>query len=266
MTQKYAFPANCINSDSGLVHNFAFGSNLSKEKMESRGISVARVRNAVLKDYVLRFSQLGFPPTEPSFANLERCPGDEVHGVVFDLEPDQFQILWHGEGKGDWYSTDIIDLVCYGDSGEAGTGEILSGVVAFVCLPKRRVPGGGELPPSRRYKSLITLGAAAAGLDQKYQAQLATIPEAPPPSGISLFLSKKRFIGNEFLSKLMGGYPEGQAPVLLRLFEELRKVWVDIGQRGGALLMRTPFPGLGMLFFVPEAGLGAAVSMLRAFR
>ena len=66
----FVFPENCVHEVSGLVHNFAFGSNLSAEKMESRGLKIQRSRNAILRNYKLSFSQLGFPPVEPSFANI----------------------------------------------------------------------------------------------------------------------------------------------------------------------------------------------------
>jgi len=55
----------------------------------------------------------GFPPIEPSFANIEPCDGDQVHGVVLDLTPEDFSVLWNGEGSGRWYATKSITITCY---------------------------------------------------------------------------------------------------------------------------------------------------------
>lgn len=129
----FPFPEYCISKSTGLVHNFAFGSNLSLEKMASRGLrSVTNPRPAILQNFKLFFNQLGFPPIEPSFANIEPCDGAQVHGVVFDLTPEDFSVLWNGEGSGRWYATASITITCY-------DGSIINDAIAFTCLDERKV-------------------------------------------------------------------------------------------------------------------------------
>jgi hypothetical protein len=257
--KAYAFPAKCIQ-ESGIVYNFAFGSNLSAEKMQSRGISVSRSRPAILRGYKLAFSQLGFPPAEPSYANLEPMEGGEVHGICFELEPQQFGILWHGEGSGAWYSEELVSLECY-------DGERLDGAVAFICLPERRVPGGGELPPSARYKALLTSGAAAVGLESSYRAKLDAIPETPPPAPFVSFLLRHRLAFHLYMSKVLGSYPENTTPPLaLQLFERLRSGYVIFGQQVGFRLIGTPFVWMAYLVYIPEAALGLSVHFAQTTR
>jgi hypothetical protein len=253
----YAFPEKCLNPSSGLVHNFAFGSNLSAEKMQSRGITVLRARPAILRGYQLRFSQLGFPPAEPSFATLEPCTGAEVHGICFDLEPQQFGILWHGEGGGAWYSEELVTLSCY-------DGDCVEGVVAFMCLPERRVPGGGELPPSARYLSLLTTGAAEVGLDSAYQAMLKAQPSTPTPNAAASYLLHHRLAFHLKMSKVVSSYPENTQPLPLRLFEVLRAKYLIFGQTVGVRLVGSRFDWLTYLVYVPEAALGLSMQFMQA--
>lgn len=247
-----AFPVKCIHPASGLVHNFAYGSNLSAEKMQSRGITVIRARAAILRGYQLRFSLLGFPPAEPSFANLEPCVGGEVHGICFDMEPHHFGVLWHGEGAGAWYSEELVSLACY-------DGDCVKGAVAFVSLPERLVPGGGELPPSARYLALLTSGAADVGLDPAYQALLRAKSSTPLPPAAVCFLLRHRLALHLSMSKLLGSYPENKVPLPLQIFELLRAKYMNFGQIVGVRLVGTPVAWLTYLVYVPEAVLGLSV-------
>ena len=59
----YCFPSNCINPVTKTsVFNFAFGSNISPIKLESRGLTVLSSFRAILRGHRLRFNQLGYPP------------------------------------------------------------------------------------------------------------------------------------------------------------------------------------------------------------
>ena len=74
-------PASVVDAN-GLVRYFAFGSNLAKSKMGSRGknssaLAYERRWPAVAHDQRLAFNMRGFPPLEPAMAGIEPSPGQE---------------------------------------------------------------------------------------------------------------------------------------------------------------------------------------------
>ena len=72
---------------------FAFGSNILAEKMLARGVNVIQAQPAKLAGWKLNFNLMGFPPVEPSFANIgQGSSEDSVHGVLYTMEPTQFEV------------------------------------------------------------------------------------------------------------------------------------------------------------------------------
>ena len=74
-------PASVVDAN-GLVRYFAFGSNLAKSKMGSRGknssaLAYERRWPAVAHNQRLAFNMRGFPPLEPAMAGIEPSPGQE---------------------------------------------------------------------------------------------------------------------------------------------------------------------------------------------
>ena len=88
-------PASVVDAN-GLVRYFAFGSNLAKSKMGSRGknssaLAYERRWPAVAHDQRLAFNMRGFPPLEPAMAGIEPSPGQECPvrpGVGNELQFD----------------------------------------------------------------------------------------------------------------------------------------------------------------------------------
>ncbi|KAK3266886.1 hypothetical protein CYMTET_24522 [Cymbomonas tetramitiformis] len=108
------FPAKCISPASGTVYSFAFGSNLLEDKMTVRGVTPSSAINVILHGWSLKFNQLGFPPCEPTFANVVPAPGECVHGVLYELNLEAFEVLWLSEGAGKWCATQTRHAVVRG--------------------------------------------------------------------------------------------------------------------------------------------------------
>ena len=88
-----------------MCRNFAFGTNLLRSKMRSRGVEWASAEPGVLEGWALSFNQAGFPPVEPSFASVVPLASDgdvkaattnppHCHGVVYTMTPEHFDKLW----------------------------------------------------------------------------------------------------------------------------------------------------------------------------
>ena len=91
-------PASVVDAN-GLVRYFAFGSNLAKSKMGSRGknssaLAYERRWPAVARDQRLAFNMRGFPPLEPAMAGIEPSPGQECPGCVYEMSRDAYEALW----------------------------------------------------------------------------------------------------------------------------------------------------------------------------
>jgi len=223
---------------------------------------------------------------EQKAAALEEACGDcigEVHGVLYDLTPEDFAVLWHGEGAGQWYDTTRVDLQCYppqnpkareayasanaaSDGGAVGEDEAVSGAVVFSCLPARRVPGGGELPPSRRYLSLLTAGAADVGLAPAYQRRLARQPASPPPLAWVSAAFRYRLAGHLAMSRLAAAHPAaggGAFGAILGLVERARAAATIAYQRFAVSVFNTRLEGLSCLALAlsMETALGLALAV-----
>ena len=74
---------------------FAYGSNMSRARLEARVGSVVVLGRGRLEAYRHRFSKHGRDGTAKG--NIERAPGAEVWGVIYDLDEGQHETLIHYE-------------------------------------------------------------------------------------------------------------------------------------------------------------------------
>jgi hypothetical protein len=75
------------------VYRFGYGSNMSVKNMEKKkGLSILWSGPGVLKNFRLGFFQ-AITYYEPGFATIEASVGDEVHGLVFAISPEQAKEL-----------------------------------------------------------------------------------------------------------------------------------------------------------------------------
>lgn len=133
---------------------FAYGSNMSRLRLEARIGSVVVLGGWRAEGFVHRFNKLGADGTAKG--NIVPAPGSVVHGVLFGLLPPQLESLRRYEGG---YLERPIGVV----RGE----EALRAITFVACAPRDELP-----PPSDEYLAHYRRGAAQHGLPKEY---LATI-------------------------------------------------------------------------------------------
>lgn len=150
-----------------MVFYFAFGSNMAREVFLGRRTMQCDVGDpAVLDDHRLAFTQPGLLGIEPSFANIERAPGEQVHGVVWELSEPEFERLLTTESP----NYEPYDVEVRGRR---------VGTVKARALRSRKVQV--ERPPSRRYQRLLVRGAREHDLPASYVTKLETMPVSYTP-------------------------------------------------------------------------------------
>lgn len=194
---------------------FAIGSNMLPSTMESlRGISWERASAGVLCDYRLAFDVPGNALVEPSAASIRYSPGGEVHGVLYDLTPDQFATVGRTEGVPFgylWEQCHVVPYVGNGDSAGAQAvqnNDAAAPVVAFALTTRTgsraavtRATGRhrtvstarkrDDIPPSPSYLRILQRGATHWELDRSYQRALSEVETARNllfPDGLSGYL------------------------------------------------------------------------------
>ena len=75
---------------------FAYGSNMSRQRLQARTQRVVHHGHAVLDGYVHRFSHHGSDGTAKG--NIERVSSGRVEGVVYELSHEQVELLDVYEG------------------------------------------------------------------------------------------------------------------------------------------------------------------------
>jgi len=157
--------ASVRSASEGSWKYFAFGSNLHTSVLEGRrGIFPLQQSPGYVDDYRLAFNILGVPLIEPSFASVEYCPGEQVHGMVFTLDWEAWSTLCRTEGVPFGYVPEPIEVQLY-------TGEAVA-AWTLRASPMARVPRWRETAPSERYRRLICEGAAQRGLCADWRQRL----------------------------------------------------------------------------------------------
>ena len=99
------------------IYYFGLGSNMSRKKLENRGINGTKIEiqtmeAAVVPNYRLAFNLRGFPPIEPGMGTLEPIEGNskallkyrngkddgECHGALVRLTPENYEKVMKSEG------------------------------------------------------------------------------------------------------------------------------------------------------------------------
>jgi gamma-glutamylcyclotransferase (GGCT)/AIG2-like uncharacterized protein YtfP len=139
---------------------FAYGSNLSTERMTARCPSAEVFSRAVLHGF-----RLCFPRTHRNWpggvAGIVSSPGDDVEGVLYRLSAEDLLTLDGFENvAGGSYVRQRLEL-------ETPNGRIESAWV-YIAQPIE----GGPFPPSRRYLGTILIGAREHRLPEGYVRKL----------------------------------------------------------------------------------------------
>jgi hypothetical protein len=140
---------------------FAYGANLSEERLRKFNISFERIGTAVLSDYKLNFSM----PCEyvgQGYANIEPCKGSSVWGTVFKLNKESLLML------------DILEWVPFGfyDRKKVSVlhqGTMLDGVDVYMA----KYPKSG-LAPSASYLKAILNHARFGAFSNEYIEEISS--------------------------------------------------------------------------------------------
>jgi hypothetical protein len=147
--------------DSVSVNVFAYGSNLSRRRIETRIGPVEVVAVARLDGHCLRFHKRGRDGTGKADAFSTNDQGDRVWGVVYAMSQAAKRELDRIEGVGQGYRSAGACLTT--SEGEP--------VTAWVYLAE---PGwiDPSLVPAAWYRELVIAGAREHGLPADYVAEL----------------------------------------------------------------------------------------------
>jgi len=168
------------------IYYFGLGSNMSRKKVENRGINGTKIEiqtmeAAVVPNYRLSFNMRGFPPIEPSMGSLEPINSgtkalltydrEECHGALILLTPDNYEKVMRSEGVGHersaGYEEIVVDAYPYGRS---------ESIKAIALRARDHVRLNKDSSPSARYMSILKEGAQELGLKSCYQEFLKRHP------------------------------------------------------------------------------------------
>jgi gamma-glutamylcyclotransferase (GGCT)/AIG2-like uncharacterized protein YtfP len=119
----------------------AYGSNMNLEQMKHRCPTAKVVGTALLRNWRLIFR---------SVASIERCLGDAVPVVVWEIQPSDEKSLDRYEGYPSLYRKESVRITLNGKQ-----------VRVMVYI----MNGSGESPPSSGYYNSILEGYKSAGID-----------------------------------------------------------------------------------------------------
>jgi len=125
-----------------------------------RGLTPSVSRPAYLTDYRLMFCM------KYGMAAAEKCPGQEIHGVLHRVTKEELAKLDKIET---WYIRDLVELTCYEGRKEKVTGKVMGSV--YVLNPElvNNDPDlFNEYPPKERYMDILKEGAIKHGVDEAY--------------------------------------------------------------------------------------------------
>jgi hypothetical protein len=170
------------------IYYFGLGSNMSRKKIENRGINgtkieIKKMEAAFVPNYRLAFNLRGFPPIEPGMGSLEPVDSSakallsyergECHGALIQLTPENYEKVMRSEGVGNGqsdqgYEEIVVDAYPYEQS--------QSPVKAVALRARDHVRLNFDPCPSARYMSILREGAEELGLRQSYQEFLKRHP------------------------------------------------------------------------------------------
>jgi gamma-glutamylcyclotransferase len=137
---------------------FAYGSNLSRERMEKRTGPILAARVARLKEFRLAFNVTDSAGAE-RYANIVPTPGGMVWGVAYWCTPRAMEELdKYEEVAVGCYTREWVDVET--DGGESLKAEVYIGGTRFTVSDDR--------PPSRWYSAIVIDGAKQQGLPPDY--------------------------------------------------------------------------------------------------
>jgi gamma-glutamylcyclotransferase len=152
---------------------FTYGSMMSTAELKQRCPTALAVCNARLLDHKLRFNRES-ETRGGGVASVVHQPNSEVWGVVYDIIPNEIEVLDRHEGfkqgrptKQNCYQRIACVVMPSGDAQNPLE------VQLYQANPQANPP-----LPNKSYIKLLIEGAEEHGLPAAYRADLATLPSA----------------------------------------------------------------------------------------
>ncbi|KAJ1625189.1 hypothetical protein T492DRAFT_1041436 [Pavlovales sp. CCMP2436] len=223
-TAARALPPSCLTPCGLRVRYFAFGSNLSEEKLRNRGSNGTTITwtsrlPAVAPGHRLAFNMRMFPPIEPAMASIEPCDGGECEGALLELSLESYDALWRSEGGAmdrPSYQEIVVPVAALRPhstpadappSSESLRREAPVNALTFRAAPWTRLRR--DAPPSARYLAIILAGARELGLPSA-STTLSSMPSAAP-SKLLLAVARAHGVVSLLLSRV--GLRKALAPL-----------------------------------------------------
>ena len=149
----------------GIIHYFAYGSNMDEEQMKGRGVAYLERLYATLEGYALRFNKLSLKYDRTGVANIVPDLHSNTEGVLYTLYEDDLSKLDEYEGYPKQYTREALLVTL--ESGQKYTAFV------YVAHPEQIQEG---LKPSAVYLRHLLVGRDLLSAD--YIAELEKVETA----------------------------------------------------------------------------------------
>ncbi|MBU0944596.1 MAG: gamma-glutamylcyclotransferase [Proteobacteria bacterium] len=134
---------------------FAYGSNMSQDRLKARVSSVRPIGVYMLNGHELKFHKIGRDGSAKCDASFTGSDKDVIEGVVFEIDPGEVAGLDLTEGVGKGYEKKLVIVT----NTQGDTIEAFSYVATTI---------DDSLQPFTWYKTHVLIGARNAGLSAQY--------------------------------------------------------------------------------------------------
>lgn len=147
---------------------FAYGSNMSSERLRARTPSAISLGRARLPEYALRWHKLGRDGSGKCDIEPSDAPGTAVWGVLYEINRAEKDGLDAVEGLGVGY---------YEHTVRVETDTVVREAVTYKAKPDKIDPA---LRPLAWYKAHVLRGATEHGLPAEYVRRIAAVAVGEP--------------------------------------------------------------------------------------
>ncbi|MYD97968.1 MAG: gamma-glutamylcyclotransferase [Gammaproteobacteria bacterium] len=149
---------------------FAYGSNMSSDRLRARTPSAVSLGRARLPGYALRWHKLGRDGSGKCDIELSDAPGTTVWGVLYEIDSTEKDRLDTVEGLGVGYNEHTVRVE---------TDAVVREAVTYQARPDKIDSGLRPLP---WYKAHVLRGATENGLPDDYVRRIAAVQDRSPES------------------------------------------------------------------------------------
>jgi enamine deaminase RidA (YjgF/YER057c/UK114 family) len=147
--------------------NFSYGSNMLERRLRERAPSARAIATGILRGHTLRWHKVGRDDSGKCDAFATGDDKDVVHGVLYEIAPEDKPALDAAEGLGAGYDEKEVKI------------HTASGVVRAHLYCATHIDP--EMVPFDWYQAIVVQGARQHGLPAEYVARLEAQPSMGDP-------------------------------------------------------------------------------------